>query len=583
MLGSDAQQPLCVLVLTMGVLSTALLLRRRAWRKGLEVKVARARGLLEQQLCQAKSAVETFWQKHPNLRAESVVSLSLLELRQKLQEGVLSPELVVYSYMEQVLRAQKELNCLTGLVPDWEQQLQELQQRPHRGPLHGIPISLKDSYQCQGQVSSCGTFALLDSPAMEDSVIVKVLKSQGAVVFAKTNIPQAMLSYNSDNPIFGNTLNPHNPKRSPGGSSSGEAALIATGGSILGMGTDLGGSIRLPASFCGICGFKTTSARLSLKGVTTILSGLKMVSTSLGPMARDVDSLVLCMRALLCDELFRLDPIVPPLPFNNQLYSCSKPLRIGYYESNGFFEPLPCMKRAVQQSRELLERAGHQLIPFPVLQIEYMTFELFYGTVMADGLETIKNILKYGMISPGMKILYKMSRMPFFLRRFLIFLLRFRNPHMAKFMGKSYGLGSIKKFWEHQMAVTKFQTEFISRWKALELDVLLCPAPPSAFNLSFEYPVELSSYMCLYNALDFPAGTVPVITVTEEDEAELQQQFCDSQKILQAFAGGVGLPVSVQCVALPWQEEKALRLMKEVETLTREATGLGSRASASEG
>ncbi|XP_049639699.1 vitamin D3 hydroxylase-associated protein-like [Suncus etruscus] len=262
MLGSDAQQRLCVLVLTMGVLSTVLLLRRRAWRKGLEAKAARARGLLEQQLCQAKAAVQTFWQKHPNIGAESVVSLSLLELTQKLQKGALSPELVVYSYMEQVLQAQKELNCLTGLMPGWEQQLQELQQRPHRGPLHGIPVSLKDSYQCQGQVSSCGTFTLLDSPAMEDSVIVKVLKSQGAVVFAKTNIPQAMMSYNSDNPIFGNTLNPQNHKRSPGGSSSGEAALIATGASILGMGTDLGGSIRLPASFCGICGFKTTSARL---------------------------------------------------------------------------------------------------------------------------------------------------------------------------------------------------------------------------------------------------------------------------------------------------------------------------------
>ncbi|XP_049638829.1 vitamin D3 hydroxylase-associated protein-like [Suncus etruscus] len=378
-----------------------------AWRKVLEAKAARARGLLEQQLCQAKAAVQNFWQKHlnichpdifvspqhPNIHAESIVCLSLLELTQKLQEGVLCPELVVYSYMEQVLQAQKELNCLTGLVPGWEQQLQELQQRLHRGPLYGVPISLKDSYQCQGQVSSCGTFTLLDSPAMEDSVIVKVLKSQGAVVFAKTNIPQAMMSYNSGNPIFGNTLNPKNHKRSPGGSSSGEAALIATGASILGLGTDLGGSIRLPASFCGICGFKTTSARLSSKGVTPILSGAKLVTSSLGPMARDVDSLVLCMRALLCDELFRLDPTVPPLPFNDQLYSCSKPLRIGYYESNGFFEPLPCMKRAMQQSQELLERAGHQLIHFPVLQIEYMTFELFYGSFMADGMETIRELL----------------------------------------------------------------------------------------------------------------------------------------------------------------------------------------------
>ncbi|XP_055963776.1 vitamin D3 hydroxylase-associated protein-like isoform X2 [Sorex fumeus] len=547
--------------LGVGALGTAVLLRW-GFRRRLEAKIAQALAQREQQLRQMEATLRSFWQKHPDASPKSIVSLSLLELTQKLQEGTLSPELVLHSYLEQAVRTQRDRNCLTGFPSDWEQQLQELHQRPHRGPLYGVPVSLKDNYQCQGVTSTCGLVAWMDRPAKEDCVIAKVLKSQGAVVFAKTNVPQAMMSYNSFNPVFGWTLHPKDPQKMPGGSSSGEAVLIASGGSILGMGSDLGGSIRLPASLCGVCGFKVTSARLSSLGVLSAMPGQSTVMAALGPMARDVDSLVLCLRALLCAELFRLDPTVPPLPFNDQLYSCSEPLRIGYCEEFDSLSPtLPCMRRVLQQSRELLERAGHKT--------DSMTFHFFYGGILADGLETLSELLRDEKRSPSPGLILELCRLPVFLRRLLSVLLRPWVPRLAKVMKKSVGLRSVRKLWELQVALKTYKHEVIRQWTALELDVLLCPSPCPAYNLSAkDFPFGQSSYTCLYNVLDFPAGTLPVSTVTEEDEAELQQFFVRrGRSSNQVFASSVGLPLSVQCVALPWQEEKALRLMKEVETL----------------
>ncbi|XP_054973969.1 vitamin D3 hydroxylase-associated protein-like [Sorex araneus] len=491
MLGQVPRELRWALGLGVGTLGTAILLRWSFWRRKLEAKITQALGRREQQLRQVEAELQTFWQKHPEASAKSVASLSLLELTQKLQEGTLSPELVLHSYLEQALRAQRDWNCLTGFLSSWEQQLQDLHQRPHRGLLHGVPVSLKDNYQCQGEVSSCGLVAWLDRPAEEDCVIAKVLRSQGAVVFAKTNVPQAMMSYNSINPIFGTTLNPKGFQKTPAGSSSGEAVLIASGGSILGMGTDLGGSIRIPASFCGICGLKTTSTRLSSLGVLSAAPGQKTVLSALGPMARDVDSLALCMRALLCDELFRLDPTVPPLPFNDQLYSCSQPLRIGCSEDPGSYSlMLPCMRRALQQSRELLERAGHKVVPFSIPRMDFAVFEFFFGGLLGDGMETMSELLRNEKFSPSVSFFMKLSSLPFFLRRLVAFLLRPWVPRLAMIFEKSTGLGSVKKLWELQVALKAYKHEVIRQWTAQELDVLLCPSPCPASSLSSSNPFE---------------------------------------------------------------------------------------------
>ncbi|NXT25594.1 VDHAP protein, partial [Syrrhaptes paradoxus] len=220
----------------------------------------------------------------------------------------------------EALEVTREVNCVVDFIHGCEDQLQKLKKQKEKGLLYGIPVSIKDHINCKGHVSSGGMVQFLDQVKEEDSVIVQVLKSQGAIPFVKTNIPQTMINYDCSNLIFGQTLNPLNHQKTPGGSSGGEGALIAGGGSLLGIGSDVAGSIRLPSSFCGLCGLKPTGNRISTSQSTrsdrTFVLAVRGV---LGPMARDVDSLALCMKALLCKEMFQLDPTVPPLPFDEEV------------------------------------------------------------------------------------------------------------------------------------------------------------------------------------------------------------------------------------------------------------------------
>ncbi|NWS74875.1 VDHAP protein, partial [Crotophaga sulcirostris] len=227
----------------------------------------------------------------------------------------------------EALEVTQEVNCVTDFIHGCEDQLQKLKKQKEKGLLYGIPVSIKDHVNCKGHVSSGGMVKFLGQVKEEDSVIVQVLKSQGAIPFVKTNNPQTMINYDCSNLIFGQTLHPLNHQKSPGGSSGGEGALIAGGGSILGIGSDIAGSIRLPSSFCGLCGLKPTGDRISTCPSTcSDRTFVLAVTGMLGPMARDVDSLALCMKALLCKEMFQLDPTVPPIPFDEEVRLKGNPM-----------------------------------------------------------------------------------------------------------------------------------------------------------------------------------------------------------------------------------------------------------------
>uniref|UniRef100_A0A8C3MW82 Fatty-acid amide hydrolase 1 n=1 Tax=Geospiza parvula TaxID=87175 RepID=A0A8C3MW82_GEOPR len=493
---------------------------------------------------------------------DAILSLPLLELSARLQEGSLSPRTVLYTYLEKALEVTQQTNCLRHFIPECEEQLQEIERRMEKGLLYGIPVSIKDHIGHKGHLATCGLMQCLDTVMEEDSVLVKVLKRQGAIPFAMTNVPQSLFSYECSNPIFGQTLHPLDPRRSPGGSSGGEGALIAGGGSILGMGSDMGGSIRLPSSFCGLCGLKPTCGCLLLSHA---------VPCALGPMARDVDSLALCMKALLCQEMFQLDPSVPPIPFNEEVYSSSTPLRVGYYDTDSYFPLPPCMRRAVKETRSALQAAGHQVsttTPCPSPQGATLR-SLRKGKQLLWCDPILLSSLSTGnIVDPILKPLVNSCKMPRLVKKLLALLLK---PLVSACpSGQEQELPGVTPV---------YRSQFISQWQELQLDVVLCPVLGPAFATG--YPRKLlgaiSSTM-LYNVLNFPAGVVPVSSVTEADEEELKlyKGCCDDpwdralkQVWEMAVSGAVGMPVVVQCVALPWQEELCLRFMKEVETLSR--------------
>ncbi|NXF47148.1 FAAH1 hydrolase, partial [Oceanites oceanicus] len=550
-----------------------LLLRWRR-RRGLWKKVKEARQRQERSLVQMEMAVRRFREQHPSVNMISILSLPLPELSKKLQDGSLPPEYVFYAYVGKALQIATETNCITEYLQESETQLQKAKLTGKLGLLYGVPVSIKDSIDCQGHDSTLGFIKNLNKPAAEDSVVVQVLRRQGAIPFVKTNVPQSLISYDCKNLIFGQTFNPLLYTRSPGGSSGGEGALVGGGGSILGFGTDVGGSLRFPAAFCGICSLKPTGNRLSKKGIISGVLGQKAVAAGVGPMAKDVESLALCMRALLCEDMFNLDSTVPPLPFNEEVYSSTQPLRIGYYETDFFTMPSPAMRRAVRETKQLLEDAGHTLVPFELTNADYMIFNFCVRGMFADGAASFLKSFKGELEKSSMGLLFWLAKSPNWLKTVLSWIAKpFVSWAPKESLNQQPRDSTSTPLTTSAFPSQEFCHQFIAQWKTLNLDVMLCPMLGPALGIG--YPGKLSvavSYTMLYNVLDFPAGVVPVTMVTDEDEEELkgyQGYFRDwwDRTLAKAFRGSVGLPVAVQCVALPWQEELCLRFMKEVETL----------------
>nr|XP_055197775.1 fatty-acid amide hydrolase 1-like isoform X1 [Nyctereutes procyonoides] len=559
----------------------------RSWQRApARSKIPRAQKRRVEALQRMEALARRLREQEPSLDPRPILELPLDRLVQKLRDEELSLESVLCSYLEEALTVHQEVNCLTDFLDECEEQLQALKKlkKTERGLLYGVPISLKDPFNCKGHDSTCGLAQFLEKPAAKDGVIVKVLKAQGAIPFVKTNIPQTLFSAECSNPIYGQTLNPLRLKKSPGGSSGGEGALLAQGGSILGMGTDTGGSIRIPASFCGVCGLRTTGYRLSYSGVASAIKGQKSVTTVAGPMARDVESLVLCLRALLSEDMHRLDPTVPFMPFREEIYSSNQPLRIGYCESDGFTQPSPSMARAMRLTSRLLQDAGHQVIPFSIPRIEYAVKHLFVGGLFADGGATLLEKLyicqdsdkgEGDIVDPCMKTMINQLRLPDLLKCFLAWILKYIEPRASQNLEEMRGVRTPKKLWEQHSAVEEYRQEFIARWRSLDLDVLLTPAVDPAFDVGYSgKALDSFSYLHLYNVLNFPIGVVRVTSVTPQDEEDLtfyKGYYGDSSDTYfrEALQGSVGLPVAVQCIALPWEEELCLRFMKEVETLVK--------------
>ncbi|CAH1242951.1 FAAH [Branchiostoma lanceolatum] len=510
--------------------------------------------------------------KEVEAKRKEIISLTLPQLSQQLKDGQLSAVQVLQAYQEKAFAVHDDLNCVTEPIPNALAKAEELDRAGQRsGLLHGVPVSIKDNINIKGMASTLGLVKFLENYAQEDSVIVQVLKKQGAVPFVKTNVPQTMLDTGCSNPLFGKTLNPHDPTRSPGGSSGGEAALIGGGGSVLGIGNDIAGSIRIPAHFCGICGFKPTANRLSTRGYFNCSPGIQGVISTCGPMARDVDSLVLVMKALLVPDMFELDPLVPPIPFRHEIYESKKPLKIGYFLDWELKLATPAITRAVKITKEALEKAGHKLVPFQPPKSDHAFHDMISKLLLADGGKTIRNRMAGEIVDPRLRLGLPFLTMSYFWRKVVGVLLKPISPRMSRIQSHRL-LRTIYDLWQRLVEREEYVREFLAAWEEADIDVLLCPATPMP---AFTYKgapslYETATYTSIFNLLNFPAGVVPVTMVTEEDDRLLDDYIGSDNDIFDRYVrqvskGAVGMPVAVQCVALPWQEEACLRLMKEVE------------------
>lgn len=209
------------------------------------------------------------------------------------------------------------------------------------GPMHGLPISLKDSISIPGFDSTVGFISHCNQPATEDALLVKTLREAGAVFFCKTNIPTGMLMGDTYNNVWGFTGNPYNTEYGSGGSSGGEAALLALRGAPLGVGSDIGGSIRMPAAITGIYGLKAAAGRFPNLGCKSGLPGQEAVKGVQGPMSADLSSLELWSKVIVDAAPWEADPTVFPVPWKDD-YKLPEKLCFGTSARHGIL----CMYRS---------------------------------------------------------------------------------------------------------------------------------------------------------------------------------------------------------------------------------------------
>src|ERR1035441_10050012 len=221
------------------------------------------------------------------------------------------------------------------------------------GPLHGVPFSVKDSIEVAGTVCTAGTLGRLGAAAStEDAALVARLRRAGGIPIAKTNLPDLLFAFESDNLLFGRTNNPYGLDRTSGGSSGGEAALIAACGSPLGLGSDGAGSDGFPAAFCGIAGIKPTSGRLPRTGHFPPAGGWIESLWQIGPMSRRVEDLVLMMRLLAGGD--GVDPTASDMPVRDPAAVRLRDLRAAFYTDNGFAAAQPEVAEVVRAAARSL-------------------------------------------------------------------------------------------------------------------------------------------------------------------------------------------------------------------------------------
>ena len=214
-----------------------------------------------------------------------VLSLSLAELVDECNSQQVAPSTILTAYAKRCIAAHAATNCLADLMFDEAM----MSYAPNR-PLSGVPVSIKDVVDIEGHDTTVGFSSKAHKPVRTSAAIVRLLQDAGALIHVKTTVPTGLLSLETTSDLFGRTANPYNPAFSPGGSTGGGGALLAYGGSIVEIGSDVGGSVRYPAAFCGVYGMKGSSGRFPGGGVQSCMPGLQR-GEAISPMARRLDDL----------------------------------------------------------------------------------------------------------------------------------------------------------------------------------------------------------------------------------------------------------------------------------------------------
>ena len=282
----------------------------------------------------------------------NLASLSLTDQRDLMKSGEVSASDLAAACYRQIERLNPTLNAFITVIPPEQLTLSE---DAHGKPLFGIPLAVKDLYNTKGIRTTSGARFFADHIPQEDAYVVQKIKQAGAQIIGKANTHEIALGVTNNNPHFGACRNPWDITRTPGGSSGGSAVAVATGMALAALGTDTGGSIRIPAALCGVVGFKPTYGRVSLRGILPLSWNLDHA----GPIARKVEDAALMLQVM--GGYDELDPsTVKTLPgdYSSHLRDTMKERKIALAVGDYIEESDPEILEAVRKAAEILKEQG---------------------------------------------------------------------------------------------------------------------------------------------------------------------------------------------------------------------------------
>lgn len=386
------------------------------------------------------------------------------------------------------------------------------------GKLHGLPITIKDSMKVKGFSDSCACSGLMRGPAEADSTVAERLKQEGAIILGLTNVPELLLCVETDNLMYGQTKNPYDLEKTPGGSSGGEAAIIASGGSALGIGSDAGGSIRVPAHNTGIVGIKPTQGRIPGTGNTLgDNGGFFSHVASHGPMGRFVDDVILAMSIISGPD--GRDPYVMPVPFKCPSQVNLKALKIAYFTDDGAATPTDDIQKTVRDAALALKDTVFSIEENRPRDAE-KTYRLLWDTIFLGGDkgQSLKSWMRYINLQTPSPLLQEYIQM----------------AETCEF--------SVSELRMRMMEIDQFKRDmlqFINPYDAVICPVAATLAKPHGRALK---EVRDFSYTMSHNLTGWPSVVVRCGTSRE------------------------GLPIGVQVVSKPWHDDVALAIAKALES-----------------
>lgn len=429
------------------------------------------------------------------------------------QKEVSSVE-VVEACLQRIEAVNPKLNAVVQLAADTARaQAQQadaaLARGDIKGPLHGVPMTIKDSLDTAGVISTGGTKGRASFVPTEDATVVARLRAAGAILLGKTNTPEFTLSFETTNLLYGRTSNPYDLSRTSGGSSGGAAAIIAAGGSPFDIGSDYGGSIRLPAHCCGVAGIKPTSGRVPRTGHIFPFGGILDSFQQLGPMARAVDDLKLLLPLIAGPDW--IDPAIVPMPLGNPDAVQLKSLRVAFHTDNGVLTPTHETASVIRKAATILADEGMLVEEARPNGIEesYETVQALWG---ADGRASVRRLLQEAGTT----------------------------KHSFPWLSTAQAVSAdqldalIVKWYRVRSTMLSFFRDY---------EVILCPANayPALSHGSMNEDLQAFSYTMTYNLTGWPGAVVRGGTSPE------------------------GLPIGVQIVAQPWREDVALAVAEYLE------------------